>query len=30
MKDVGVAELFFGDELAHVMELFEAQIGALA
>jgi hypothetical protein len=30
MKDVGVTELFFGEELGHVLELFERQIGALA
>ncbi len=30
MKDVGVGELYFGDALGHVMELFEQQVGALA
>jgi hypothetical protein len=30
MKDVGVTDLFFGEELGHVMELFEGQISALA
>jgi hypothetical protein len=30
MKDFGVTELFFGEELAHNLELYEHQIGAAA
>jgi hypothetical protein len=30
MKDFGVTELFFGEELAHNLELYERHIGAAA
>lgn len=30
MKNVGVTELFFGDDLGHTLELYEHQVGALA
>lgn len=30
MKDFGVTELFFGEELGHLLELYEHQIGAVA
>jgi len=30
MKDVGVEELYFGEELGHVLELFQHEYGVLA
>ncbi len=30
IKDLDVEELYFGEELGHVLKLFEQQIGALA
>jgi hypothetical protein len=29
LKDVGVADLYYGESLGHIMEVFEHQIGAL-